>query len=126
MITEQDLQEAIAECEGERDPNSGTCIKLAAFYIIRRELFGDPEKVTKQAGLSLIGDRGLVNPNGYSYAPPPDTVETTIDYQSDTEFGHKVYGRTAADIWPLVDELVSDAIKNINPRLYNAFMRRLT
>ena len=35
MITEMDLQEAIAECQGKRNPNADTCIKLAAFYIIK-------------------------------------------------------------------------------------------
>ena len=34
MITEQDLLEAIAECQGQRNPNANTCIKLAAYYII--------------------------------------------------------------------------------------------
>ena len=30
MITEHDLKEAIAECEGNRNPDARTCIKLAA------------------------------------------------------------------------------------------------
>ena len=34
MITEKDLLEAIAECQGERNPNANTCIKLAAYYTI--------------------------------------------------------------------------------------------
>lgn len=34
MITTKDLQEAIAECHGERNPNAQTCIKLAAYYTI--------------------------------------------------------------------------------------------
>ena len=41
MIREEDLQEAIAECQGQRNPNANTAIKLAAFYTIRRELFGE-------------------------------------------------------------------------------------
>ena len=41
MITEQDLQEAIAECQGERHPNANTCMKLAAFYTIKNELYPD-------------------------------------------------------------------------------------
>ena len=45
MITEKDLQEAIAECQGERNPNANTCIKLAAFYTIRNELFGNSDKL---------------------------------------------------------------------------------
>ena len=39
MITEKDLQEAIAECKGKRNPDSSTCIKLAAFLIIQEHLY---------------------------------------------------------------------------------------
>ena len=61
----------------------------------------------------------------YSYAPAPEAVETTIDYESDTDFGRRIYGRDPAEVWPLVDELVSEALRVINPRLYDGFMRRL-
>ena len=46
MITEKDLQEAIAECQGERSPNASTCIKLAAFYTIKEHLYPDQVKNT--------------------------------------------------------------------------------
>ena len=39
MITEKDLQDAIAECQGERKPNANTCIKLAAYFTIYDHLF---------------------------------------------------------------------------------------
>ena len=109
MITEHDLQEAIAECQGERNPNANTCIKLAAFYTIRNELFSKPEAPVTT----------------YSYAPAPEPVHTGISYYSETEFGQLVSGRDPSDVWPLVDELVSDVIRVINPRLYDGFMRRL-
>lgn len=125
MITEHDLQEAIAECEGERSPNANTCIKLAAFYTIKNELFGNSERLTKQDILSLIGDSGSENTSGYSYAPPPEPVENTITYDSDTEFGQLIFGRDPAEVWPLVDELVSEALAVVNPRLYDSFIRRL-
>lgn len=126
MITEQDLQAAIAECQGERNPNANTCIKLAAFYTIRNEMFGKPEQLTKTDDLVLIGDRGSVNRNGYSFAEPPEDVETTITYSSDTEFGRLVEGRRPAEIWPIIDELVSQAVRGLSPRLYDAFIRKLT
>ena len=125
MITEQDLQEAIAECQGERNPNANTCIKLAAFYTIRKEMFGKPEQVTNSDDLVLIGDRGSVNRNGYSFAEPPEDVETTISYSSDTEFGRLIGGRRAEDIWPVVDELVSQGVRGLSPRLYDAFLRKI-
>lgn len=34
MINEADLQRAIADCQGESNPNVNTCIRLAAYYII--------------------------------------------------------------------------------------------
>ena len=108
MITEQDLQEAIAECQGERNPNANTCIKLAAYYTIRDHQY--PEKEIVPA---------------YSYAPPPDEVETMITYESDTEFGRAIKGRPAGEIWPIVDELVNEPLRMIHPRLYAAFMRKL-
>ena len=79
MITEHDLQEAIAECQGKRNPDAKTCMMLAAFYTIRREMFGKPEQVREpEEPLRLIP--------GSSFAPPPDNVETTVEYESDTEF----------------------------------------
>ena len=115
MITEMDLQEAIAECQGERNPNANTCIKLAAYYTIRDHLF--PEKTQLSEEISI--------PQSYSRAAPPDEVETTIDYYSDTEFGQLIDGRKASEIWPVVDELVSEAVANLNPRLYDAFLRKI-
>ena len=112
MITEQDLQEAIAECQGQRNPNANTCIKLAAFYIIREHLY--PEEETEEPPKM-----------SYSYASAPEQVETTIDYYSDTDFGRAIDGRKASEIWPIVDELVSDAVQALNPRLYEAFLRKI-
>lgn len=126
MITEQDLQEAIAECQGERNPNANTCIKLAAYYTIRDHLFpAQDAQLTNQPASSQIGDRGFEMPSGYSSAPPPDEVETTIDYYSDTEFGRLIDGRRSSEIWPIVDELVSEAVQVTNPRLYAAFLRKI-
>ena len=117
MITEQDLQAAIAECQGERNPNANTCIKLASYLTIREHMF--PQK-----GEEL---RLLPETRGYSYAPEPDPEpeEPVIDYRSDTEFGRLVYGKKARDILPVIDELVSEAVRVTNQRLYHAFIRRL-
>ena len=112
MITESDLQEAIAECLGQRSPNASTCIKLAAFYTIKNELFGNADKM-------------VVPTPAYSYAAPPDHVENRIEYESDTEFGKMVYGRRPSEVWPVIDELVSEALAVVNPRLYASFIRRL-
>lgn len=110
MITERDLQEAIAECEGQRNPNASTCIKLAAFYTIREHLF--PGTVSK-----------METPT-YSYSAPPDQVEKTIDYYSDTDFGRAIAGKRAADVWPIMDELM-EAVLVLQPRLYASVMSKL-
>ena len=109
MITEKDLQEAIAECQGQRNPNASTCIKLAAFYTIRRELFGEE----KEAGPLP----------GYSYAMQTES-EPMIENNSDSEFARMIDGRPQAEIWPLMDEMM-DTIHAIHPRLYSAVMDRL-
>ena len=109
MITEMDLQEAIAECQGQRNPNANTCIKLAAFYTIRRELFGE--------------EKEAVQLPGYSYATQTES-EPMIMNDSDSEFARMIDGRPQADIWPLMDEMM-DTIHAIHPRLYSAVMDRL-
>lgn len=112
MITEKDLQEAIAECQGQRNPNASTCIKLAAFLTIQREMYGKNEP---DQPITLR----------YSYAAEPqEQVETTIDYYSDTEFSKAIDGKSAADIWPIMDELMS-VLQATNTRLYNGVMRKI-
>ena len=34
MITRQDLIDAIEKCQGQKNPNATTCIKLAAYYTL--------------------------------------------------------------------------------------------
>jgi len=113
VITEKDLQEAIAECQGERNPNANTCIKLAAYLTIKDHLYPDAEPDELQ----------LLPSRGYSFAPPPETVET-VDFKSDSEFSRMVDGREAAEVWPIIEELV-ESVQMISPRLYNSFMEKL-
>ena len=112
MITEQDLQAAIAECKGERNPDARVCIKLAAYYIIKDHLFGNCQDTINAPDLPE-----------YSYQPP-EHVETTIDYYSDTEFSRVIDGRQASEIWPIIDELMS-VLQATNPRLYAGVMRKI-
>ena len=104
MITENDLREAIAECLGQRNPNASTCIKLAAFYTIRRELFGEEKDADP----------------GYSYQAGPSMIENP----GESEFARAIDGRRQEEIWPLMDELM-ETINAIHPRLYMAMMDRL-
>ena len=107
MITEQDLNEAIAECKGQRNPTASTCIRLAAFLTIQRELYGAREPEPAQE---------------YSYATPPSN---TIEYDSGTEFSQAVTGRPQADVFPVLDDLM-DTLYATNKPLYKAVLRNLT
>ena len=105
MIKENDLLDAIAECQGERNPNANTCIKLAAYYTILKEIRGtDPvtEEPTQE----------------YSYEAPPQ------DYESGSEFGQMVAGKDLQSVMVVVDEIM-ETLKVFNPRLYDAAMRKL-
>lgn len=110
MITEKDLQEAIAECQGQRNPNASTCIKLAAFLTIQRELFGTEK------------DAGQLP--GYSFLPAPGTADTRIRNPGESDFARAIDGREQDEVWPLMDEMM-DTIHAIHPRLYAAVMDRL-
>lgn len=111
MITEQDLQEAIAECQGQRNPNSSTCIKLAAFLTIQKELFGKPEQRSE-----------VPPPPSYSYAVEP--AENTIDYDSGTDFSRAIEGKDPDTVWGIMDELMT-ALLTVYPRLYYSVMDEL-
>lgn len=106
MITEKDLQEAIAECQGKRDPNANTCIMLAAFLIIQKEMFGKQQEEEIPA---------------YSYASAP---VGEVTYSSDTEFSQKIQGMDTDEVIGIMDELMT-ALQVVNPRLYASVMRRV-
>lgn len=108
MITEKDLQEAIAECEGQRNPNANTCIKLAAFYTIKKELFGEPP--IEQAF------------RGYSGSMPASDNE--IEYDSGTEFSDVIKGKELSKIMPVLDELVT-TVQALHPRMYESFIDKI-
>lgn len=104
MITEQDLQEAIAECKGIRNPNASTAIKLAAFLTIQREMFGTPS-ITEKPTMSFSG------PN-------------TVGAYGDSDFLRAVNKKDQTEVWSVMDELM-DSLKVINERLYQSVMRKL-
>ena len=117
MITEQDLAQAIAECQGERHPNANTCIKLAAFLTIRNELFGDKEEN------HFADDSKMEVPQEYSFAGP-QVEENSVAYESGTEFGQAINGKRQDKVFSVLDELMS-TLQIVNTRLYDAVMRRL-
>ena len=105
MITEHDLQEAIAECEGQRNPNSNTCLKLAAYYTIKDRMYPD--------------SKDPAQPVFYSRASAP--VETV----SDTDFSRTISGMDTAQVISVMDELMT-TLKVVAPRLYAGVMNKLS
>lgn len=101
MITEKDLHEAIAECQGVRNPNASTCIKLASFYTI----------------LDHIAEKEEFR--GYSYAPGDG-----VDYDGQSDFAMAIRGKDSHEAWALMDELMQ-ILQATNPALYNGVMRRI-
>lgn len=110
MITLEDLQAAIAECQGVRNPTANTAIKLAAFYTIKNELFGKDEHVGNSEQLP-----------SYSYASQP---EDTITYDSGSEFSQMIHGKRVDEVLDVMDELM-ETLQVINPRLYAGVLRKL-
>jgi len=105
LITKQDLEEAIAECQGQRNPNANTCLKLAAFYTIRKELFGEEKEVEPL----------------YSYSPPP---EDGIGRYGDSEFLEVVEGKPIEGVMLVMDELM-ESMQVLQPRIYDSVMRKV-
>lgn len=101
MITEHDLKEAIAECQGVHNPNASTCIKLASYLTI----------------LEHMKDEAPM----YSYASPAENV---INYTSGTEFSETINGKNINKVLEVIDEMMS-ALQVINPRLYDAVLYKL-
>ena len=104
MIKENDLIEAIAECQGERNPNANTCIKLAAYYTILREMRPEAERMPEQE---------------YSYDEPPIN-----EYESGSDFGQAIKGKDLNAVMAVVDEIM-ETLRVFSPRLYDAAMRKL-
>lgn len=107
MITRADLKSAIAECQGKRNPDAKTCIMLAAFYTIQREMFGEEKEAEQPA---------------YSYAPAPN--RNIIEIESDSEFARAIDGKEMQEVMPILDELMT-TLSIIQPKLYGAVMDKL-
>ena len=104
MITERDLLEAIAECEGTPKPNANTCVKLAAYYTILNNMRSEGPKQQMMAD--------------YSYDSAP-----SIPY-SNSEFSQISEEKGIDKVFPILDELMS-TIGVLNPRLYQSVIRKL-
>ena len=103
MITREDLQEAIAECQGVRHPNAKTCIKLAAFLTIQEYMFGGEPDIT-----------------GYSGSEP-----RAVSAVSDSDFSKAIDGKAETDVLMILDDAMN-SVKYFNPKLYADIIDRLS
>lgn len=97
MIKQEDLLEAIAECQGEKNPNANTCMKLAAYYVILDHIKG--EEMPR-----------------YSYSEPP--------FLSGSEFSEAMAGKNTNEVLLIVDELM-ETVQVLVPRLYRATIEKI-
>lgn len=107
MITEKDLKEAIAECQGARNPNASTCIKLAAFYTILNNLY--PEKQEPVDG-------------GYSTMPSYDDYLPQI--RTGSEFMDACSQKDIMAVLEVLDEHM-EAIKLLYPKEYDSIIEKI-
>lgn len=102
MITEQDLRAAIAECEGIRNPNANTCVKLAAFYTIL-------DKLNRT-------DKPMIS---YSYDAGPENIP-----YSNSEFSKIVESVGMPKVFPVLDDLM-EMLYVTNRPLYESVIAKI-
>ena len=104
MIRLDDLNAAIAECQGERNPNANTCIKLAAFYTIKNEMFGQAEHI-----------------KGYSGDTKPTKM---VEFESESEFAQAASGQPPERVYKVFEEWL-ETLYYVDRPMYKAIIRRL-
>ena len=109
MIREIDVREAIAEMQGQKNPNAQTCIKLAAYYTILDHII-EPAKEDRIADFDQASYLGAFS--------------NEIDYVGDSEFAKAINGKDINHILSVMDELMT-TLQVMHPRLYNGVMTRI-
>ncbi len=101
MISEKELLEAIDKCKNNVN-SFQWCEKLAALYTVYDHLYGQPVE----------------------YANIRTETETIVEVDGDNDFLKAVNGKNAVKIWNIMSELM-ESVKLIQPRLYDAVMRKI-
>lgn len=104
MITEKDLRSAIAECEGQRNPNANTCIKLAAFYTILNNLYPKETKEQERTEPLFFDSVPVMN--------------------SDSEFINACSQKGIEGVLGVLDEHMQ-AIKLLYPKEYDSIIEKI-
>lgn len=103
MITLEELDEAIRDCESSDRHTYDDCIRLAALYTIKNQLYPDTMPELRQ-----------------SFRAPADEIEN----YGESEFLQLVSGKKAGSVWSVIDELMN-TLEITNPRLYDGVMRKI-
>lgn len=109
MIREDELEQAIAECQGQRNPNANTCLKLASYYTIRDHMKRETQKAAEPQ---------------YSYDAPKRVIESKVGYLGESEFAEIIDGMDAGKAWSVMDELM-EILATTHNRLYQGVLRKL-
>ena len=103
MFTRAELDDAVNELlDGKHSIQN--CEKLAAIYVVLDHLYGE-EKPMMQVSHD-------------------NKIESEVGYYGSSDFLKTIAGKSAKDVWRLMDELV-EAITVLNPRLMNNFYEKL-
>ena len=78
LITRRDLLEAIEKCQGQKNPNANTCVKLAAYYTIL--------------------DHTPIDDSSYSYSNNP----------SNSEFLDVIRNKKVDDVMFVIDSMLEE------------------
>lgn len=113
MLEERYLDQAIAQNLGTDNPDAWTCIRLAAQLYLKDRLYKQQAQPSPQ-----------VQPiQGYAMADAPQMpAEEIVYYPGKTEFAREIDGKRAADIWPIMDEMMS-LFAVLHPDMYKRAMQ---
>lgn len=104
MFTRAELVDAIDQINNGKH-SIQNCERLAAIYTVLDHLYGEEKPMIQ----------------GYSN---DNKVESTIGLYGDSQFLTIIAGKSAKEMWLLMDELV-EAVSVFNPRLMNSFYERI-
>lgn len=111
MLHLEEIREAIAEIEGQRDHSVNDLQVLSCLYSIRDHAFGEQEKPDMYQ-------------RPYSQAAAPIAESSALGNYGDSEFLLVVAGKLPDDAWKVMDDLM-DTLRVSYPRVYNSVMRRM-
>ena len=103
MFTRAELDDAVNELlDGKHSIQN--CEKLAAIYVVLDHLYGEEKPM-----IQVSHD---------------NKIESEVGYYGSSDFLKTIAGKSAKEVWRLMDELV-EAVTVLNPRLMNNFYEKL-